>query len=87
MIMQAGIADANQVSPQTAGACSSSCHRRLLLRKEVILLLQLSEDQVQQLINTRQLTTIRIAGEERFDSRDFDRMIDSYRATSLRRAQ
>jgi hypothetical protein len=61
--------------------------RRLLLQGDVQSLLQLSEDQVQQLINTRQITVIRITGEERFDSRDLERLIDTYKATALRRAQ
>jgi hypothetical protein len=60
--------------------------RRLLIRDEVLEVLQLFEDQVQQLINTRQLVPIRIAGEERFDSRELERLIDTYMATALRRA-
>jgi hypothetical protein len=61
--------------------------RRLLIRNEVLAVLQLSEDQVQSLINTRQLVSIRIAGEERFDSRDLDQLIDTYKATASRRPQ
>ncbi|MFZ0633396.1 MAG: hypothetical protein WA399_18345 [Acidobacteriaceae bacterium] len=60
-------------------------HRRLLLRKEVELVLGLGEDQVRFLINTRQITAIRIAGEERYDSRDIERLIESYKATAQRR--
>jgi hypothetical protein len=62
-------------------------YRRLLLREEVILLLQLNNDQVQLLINTRQINPIRIAGEERFDSRDIEQLIESYKTTASRRPQ
>jgi hypothetical protein len=60
--------------------------RRLLFRSEVLQMLQLTEVQVQGLIDTRQIVAIRIAGEERFDSRDLERLIDTYKATALRRA-
>ncbi len=60
--------------------------RRLLLRREVESLLQLSEEQVQRLINTRQITVICIAGEERFDSRELDLLIETYKKTAQRRA-
>ena len=59
--------------------------RRLLIRDEVVLLLHLTDQQVQQLINTRQLTPFFIAGEERFDSRDVYRLIESYMSTASRR--
>lgn len=52
-----------------------------------MLLLHLNEEQVQFLINTRQITRIRIAGEQRFDSRDIDQLIESYKTTAQRRAQ
>jgi hypothetical protein len=61
--------------------------RRLLIRSEVVRLLHLSDEKVQQLINTRQITALRIAGEERFDSQDLDLLIDSYKATAARRPQ
>ena len=60
--------------------------RRLLLRGDVQSLLQLSEDQVQLLISTRQITMIRIQGEDRFDSRDLDLLIETYKKTAQRRA-
>lgn len=66
------------ISPQT---------RRLLMRAEVLWLLHLEEEQVQFLINTRQLVPIRIAGEERFDTREIDRLIDTYKSTATRRQQ
>jgi hypothetical protein len=61
--------------------------RRLLIRPEVLQMLQLTETQVQGIINTRQIIALRIAGEERFDSRDLERLIDTYKTTALRRAQ
>jgi hypothetical protein len=61
--------------------------RRLLIRSEVLWLLHLSDEKVQQLINTRQITVFRIAGEERFDSRDLYQLIESYKATAARRPQ
>ncbi|WP_183812397.1 hypothetical protein [Tunturibacter empetritectus] len=61
--------------------------RRLLLRSDIESLLQLPEEKVQQLINTRQITALRIAGEERFDSRDLDQLIESYKSTAERRPQ
>lgn len=61
--------------------------RRLYSRDQVMMLLRLNEDQVQHLINTRQITRILIAGEERFDSREIDQLIEAYKATAKRRAQ
>jgi hypothetical protein len=61
--------------------------RRLLLRGDVHSLLQLSPEKVQQLINTRQITVLLIAGEERFDSKDLDQLIESYKSTAARRPQ
>lgn len=86
MIIQPEIDNATQVGTRRAET-HPSCTRRLLLREDVIFRLQLSEDQVQQLINTRQLTTIRIASQERFDSLDLERLIDSYKTTASRRSQ
>jgi hypothetical protein len=79
-----GLGDA--VSGNVVGS-ENSTGRRLLIRPEVLQMLQLTEEQVQGLINTRQITALRIAGEERFDSRDLERLIDTYKATALRRAQ
>jgi hypothetical protein len=73
---------AEQQSPGSAGV-----QRRLLGREEVLWLLHLSDEQLQLLINTRQIIVIRIAGEERFDSPDLDQLIDSYKATAARRPQ
>ena len=78
-------ADADAAAENTTCRCNKSEERRLLSRAEVQAILDLSEEQVQYLINTRQITAIRIAGEERFDSRDIDRLIDGYKATASRR--
>jgi hypothetical protein len=60
--------------------------RRLMSRSEVDRYLALSSDQVQSLINTRQITVIRVKGEERIDSRDLDLLIETYKATAKRKA-
>jgi hypothetical protein len=59
--------------------------RRLLTRDEVAALLQLDDADLQELINTRQLTEIRIRGKARFDSSDVYRLVDSYKRTQSRR--
>jgi hypothetical protein len=89
--------DMETVGMDAVGPCSmtedkqsgpiTNRHRRLLTREEVHMQLGLDSEQVQFLINTRQITRIRIAGEERFDSREIDGLIDSYKATAQRRAQ
>jgi hypothetical protein len=61
--------------------------RRLLVRNDIVAILQLSDEKVEQLINTRQIQPMRIAGEERFDSADIDNLIDAYKATASRRPQ
>jgi len=48
--------------------------RRLLLRAEALSYLQLDDEQLQTLINTRQITSVRIAGVERFDLNDLDQL-------------
>ena len=53
-------------------------HRRLHRRDELPSILGLSPEQVAQLERTRQLTPIRICGEERFDSREIGALIDTY---------
>ena len=64
----------------------SSPERRLLVRDEILSLLQLSDEEVQQLVTTHQLTPIRIAGHERFDLKDVYQLIDAYKRTAERRA-
>ena len=58
--------------------------RRLLERNEVIEMLNVSAEDLQQLIATRQITPIRITGNERFDSWDVDGLIESYKRTAKR---
>ena len=74
------------VEPPGPARSQAQHPRRLLIRPELLGILQLSGEQVQGLIETRQITVIRIAGEERFDSREVDRLIDIYRTTAHRRA-
>ncbi len=52
-----------------------------------LLCFSLSGDKIQQLIDTRQILALRITGEERFDSIDIDRLIDTYKTTASRRIQ
>jgi hypothetical protein len=59
--------------------------RRLLLRAEALSYLQLDDEQLQTLINTRQITSVRIAGVERFDLNDLDQLINEYKTTASRR--
>ncbi|QNI30855.1 hypothetical protein H7849_17260 [Alloacidobacterium dinghuense] len=59
--------------------------RRLLVRGEVEALLQLPPNDVQQLIDTRQLLAIKIAGQERFDSKDLYQLVETYKITAARR--
>ncbi len=52
--------------------------RRLYTPAELPSVLQLSQGQIDWLINTDQLHPIRIAGEVRFDSRELDAVIGTY---------
>jgi predicted DNA-binding transcriptional regulator AlpA len=61
--------------------------RRLLAWGELLAILQLNDEQIHKLINTRQILELRIAGEQRFDSREIDQLIDCYRNTAKRRVQ
>jgi hypothetical protein len=59
--------------------------RRLLDRAEALSYLRLDDDKLQPLIDTRQITPIRISGAERFDLNDLDELINAYKATASRR--
>jgi hypothetical protein len=59
--------------------------RRLLQRADVMALLQLPEPKVQWLIDTHQIRTLLLCGEERFDSREIDRLIDTYNQIARRK--
>ena len=61
--------------------------RRLLDRDGVLSVLHLIGEELQPLIDTHQLLPIRIAGLERFDSKDVYQLIDSYKTTAFRRIQ
>ena len=61
--------------------------RRLYQPAELPAVLQLSEEQIDWLVSTGQLNPIRIAGEERFDSRDVNQLIDAYKCVQSRRPQ
>ncbi|MGC2635844.1 MAG: hypothetical protein WA294_01610 [Acidobacteriaceae bacterium] len=74
-----------QAEQMEAASGAAPPPRRLHSREDLLMLLNLNDEQVQFLTNTRQITAIRIAGEERYDSRDIDRLIESYKATAQRR--
>jgi len=59
--------------------------RRLLCRADVMALLQLPEPKVQWLVDTHQLRTLVICGQERIDSREVDRLIDTYLQIAARK--
>jgi hypothetical protein len=67
-----------------ASAAESSISRRLFSRNEVEVYLSLATEKVQFLVNTGQLTVIRIRGEERFDVRDLDMLVETYKMTAKR---
>ena len=58
---------------------------RLMDRSEADRYLALLTTQVEWLINTGQVVPIRIRGEERFDRRDLDLLIETYKQTAMRR--
>jgi hypothetical protein len=66
---------------------SGDCPRRLLHRTDVAGLLQLTSTDVDTLVNTGQLTEVRICGRNLIDSRDVDRLIETYKTTAKRRKQ
>ena len=59
--------------------------RRLHRREELPGILGLSTEQVAQLERTGQLNPIRICGEERFDSKEVDALIETYRQIASRK--
>ncbi len=58
---------------------------RLLQKTDVMALLQLPEPQVQWLIDTQQIRSLLLCGEERFDAREVDRLIATYQQISERK--
>ena len=78
--------------PRLLGDASGGCVpnvssqlRRLVTREDVKYLLQLREEKLQMLVDTRQITAIRIAGEERFDTQEVFQLIEIYKSTASRR--
>jgi hypothetical protein len=65
----------------------ASQDRKLLQQGEVAALMQIPAEDIEWLINTRQLHEIRIRGNVRFDSKDVFELIDAYKITSSRRIQ
>lgn len=59
--------------------------RRLYQPEELPGLLQLTQEQVDRLIRTRQIHPIRICGEDRIDSREVDQLISTYRQVAERK--
>lgn len=59
--------------------------RHLLRKDDLIDLLQLPEPKVQWLIDTEQIHPILLCGEERFDSRELDRLIETYNQIANRK--
>lgn len=58
---------------------------KLLIRSDLVALLQLSEKQIDWLISTRQLRPLLICGEQRFDAREVDRLIATYQQIKEKR--
>ncbi len=84
----AGLTAAENETIQPCCRCattkSTPSAARLMTRGDVDQHLALSAEQVTWLIRTGQVTKIRMRGEERFDRRDLDRLIENYK-TALRR--
>lgn len=59
--------------------------RRLYADADLSELLQLTQEQIDWLVSTRQLQPLKICGESRYDSRQIDHLIDSYLTTASRR--
>jgi hypothetical protein len=59
---------------------------RLYTGTELPALLRLTPEQVDRLVKTGQLRPIRICGEERFDSRELDALIETYKQIAKRKA-
>jgi hypothetical protein len=77
-------------NPSQCAACVAakvlSSTPRLMSRSDADRYLALSTDEVGWLIKTGQITVIRIRGQERFDRRDLDLLIETYKKTATRRS-
>ena len=58
---------------------------RLLTAADLITILQLPEPKVRWLIDTRQIHRVLLCGEERFDAREIEALIRTYRQISERK--
>lgn len=70
---------------ERGGMTDSLSLRRLYRREELPEVFALSPEQIAQLERTGQLTVIRICGEERFDAREVEALIDTYYRIAERR--
>ena len=59
--------------------------RRLLQKADLLAILQLPAPEVQWLIDTHQLRPLLLCGEERFDSKELDRLISTYQQIAERK--
>jgi hypothetical protein len=59
--------------------------RRLFQKADLMALLQLPEPKIQWLIDTKQLRSLLLCGEERFDSKELDRLISTYQQIAERK--
>jgi hypothetical protein len=64
---------------------STHQNRRLLQRSDLVTSLQLSAENIDWLVGTRQLRPLFICGEERYDVREVDLLIATYRQISERK--
>jgi hypothetical protein len=60
--------------------------RRLLQKADLLAILQLPEPKVQWLIDTHQIRALLLCGEERFDSKEIDRLIATYQQIAERKS-
>lgn len=77
---------ANPTADPRATECPNGTEEtRLFTRIAASEYLQLNPQQLQFLVDTNQLTQLFIVGEERFDRKDLDDLIDAYKLTFRRR--
>lgn len=91
-VLSASSAELSSVEPNAIVLCSrcaaasaSIFATRLMTRSDVDRYLALAPDQVEWLIKTGQITVVRMRGEDRFDRRDLDLLIETYKKTAQRR--
>jgi hypothetical protein len=80
------VSTAPKDSAQTSNDAGKTKKLRCLYRRvDLPTVLRLSLDQINDLVNTCQLTSILICGEERFDSKEVSALIDTYIRVNRRR--